>query len=62
MKQKEEPKCSECTHKLQKRQRFGASFHCALHEDMMDVTHIVVQGGRTLCCPLLRVGGVDNAK
>lgn len=53
---KEKPKCSECTHILKKRCRFGATLHCALHEDMMDVTKIVEQDGRTLFCPLVRSG------
>lgn len=55
-KKKENPKCSECSHTIKKRCRFGATIHCALSGDMMDVTHIVVQDGRTLLCPLLKVG------
>lgn len=53
---KEAPKCSDCRHTIQKRCRFGVELHCALHEDMMNVTHVVAQDGRTLFCPLVRQG------
>lgn len=56
---KENPKCSECSHKIKKRCRFGATLHCTLDGSMMDVTHIVAQDGRTLLCPLLRLEGKD---
>ena len=54
--QKEKPKCSECPHTIKSRRNFGEAIHCTLNEDMMDVTHIAAQDGRTLLCPLLRVG------
>ena len=54
--QKEKPKCKGCEHIISKRQKFSATLHCALHEDMMDVTKVVEQNGRTLFCPLTRKG------
>lgn len=53
---KENPKCSECSHKIGRRCKFGTSLHCTFDGSMMDVTHIVAQDGRTLLCPLLKVG------
>lgn len=58
-KKKEKPKCSECSHTIRKRCKFGATIHCTLDGSMMNVTEIVEQDGRTLFCPLLRLGDED---